>query len=437
VIPGHPFDVEWDVENKGASPFELLYSWRDSINLSTDATWDAPGSASPDVFLGQISRSTGRDTLGNLTLDPYTEKLNPRVPTSTPAGPYFLIVAVDSSNDLYEGLNLPGEDDIKENNNVLASAPFDVVELSTDLIVEIVSNVPGMVYRGESFDVSFRVTNVGEPTPVAGWNDRISLTNIGMVASALANLVHSGPLGTGESYVVDRTVTVPHTLAPGAYDLTASTDTRNAVVELGALDGNNSASTPSVVTDAATDLIAATFEAPASSTSGESILVRWTVQNVGALDLAPVLRVDKIYLSEDQSLDPQDVLLSTRATTAGLLAGQTGAAMECACTLPLLPPRAGAIRCFCHSTVSSLCHGTPSWARWNMSASFCTSNLTTAIRWRRRSTCHRVRAGIYRSSSSPTAARATSRVAMSSTTRRSGAFRRLLCHRRPISTSHP
>ncbi len=244
-----------------------------------------------------------------------------------------------------------------------------VTAVPADLKITNVS-IPSVNYSGESMTFSYTVTNVGTNPVWSGtqsWTDFLWLTAdstfIRDRASYLGSVVtpRQGPLNPGDSYVVTTTVTLPQgTGETGSQyylwiDLDAHNDLSplffpyqayqemtgwwpgapaNADPTLDLLSHapvnagdnsdlvsffthwayenptNNRYQQPLQITYREADLQITNLQVPAGATSGQTIPVTYTVTNEGNRATRVSSWTDGIYLSHDDSLDPNDTQLT-------------------------------------------------------------------------------------------------------------------------------
>ncbi|MCA9757130.1 MAG: T9SS type A sorting domain-containing protein [Candidatus Eisenbacteria bacterium] len=320
ALAGHLTTVQWSVgENTGA---EILVasSWDDYAFLSLDGTYDPD-----DIPLGSARHSTSGDP-GSYRLDPYSKSPSFRIPNSVPEGDYRIVLQVDRYDQLFEGF----DDDPTENDNEIASLSFPVRVRTTDLLVEVDFgagfSLPDTAAAGQSVDVSWKVTNVGDVvTPVGSWWDRFYFSTNNTIGSGdplLANVKRVGALAPGQSYVVEKTIQIP-LRGPGAYYFIVATDYLDEVYERGEGNANNRVAEGVVVSGEAADLVVDAIEAPDIGESAQTVRIDWTVRNQGNRFTAASSWVDRVYLSPSTSLTEDSIPIGARTRTASLPADST------------------------------------------------------------------------------------------------------------------
>jgi hypothetical protein len=236
-----------------------------------------------------------------------------------------------------------------EGNN-LTPAPVDITPYNApDLQVTDLA-VPERALRGQSFDVTYTVTNLGGPTPFQqpAWDDLIYLsrdTFLDLRADRFLTAVpHKDGLAAGGAYGVMRTLTVPTDLATEAYYVFVVTDparyTATGDLFEGANERNNdrASAVPMIVElPPPTDLVVTDVVVPAEARSGEPVHFEWTVKNQSIDTPAAGIWTDSLFLSTDATWDISDRPLG-RATFSGTLPPGTSYTLTLDTTLPPATP---------------------------------------------------------------------------------------------------
>lgn len=282
---GHPLAVTWQVLNTGNTTVGYSEAWSDRLYLSTDTGLDAG-----DISLGSAGQSASPGNWAS-----YGGAASFTIPISTPVGDYYLIVAVDHGDSVFE--------DQGELDNVLASASkVSVQDAPADLGVALNYDprhqAPASGAATQSIVVPWKVTNIAiDATATVSWQDRLYLSTTPDLSGTkwtLSTPSSSGGLGGGASYVREVTAKVPEVL-PGGYFLVAQTDLTGVVYEAGAT-GNNLAFSPFQVTSAGADLAITAFSAPGTAKAGDPLSVTWTVKNLGTLPTPVSIWQDRVRL---------------------------------------------------------------------------------------------------------------------------------------------
>lgn len=309
VFRGGSAQVGWSVGNIGSTPIAAV-SWSDGVSLSADAVLDPS-----DLLLSTAGASAQACDFAS-----YARNLSFTVPTSVPPGDYRLIVTLDRTNTLPEGTC---ETACEQNNTIVSAGVLRVEPGAADLLVSVDPASPAGGPIGSGFNLTWQVTNIGDaPTQTSSWRDRIVLISetSGAVVHTFTTRLRSGALGVGASYTSTVGLSVPITLAPGAYRLGVITDVDNDVFEP-ANESNNSTSTPFTITGEIPDLVASMVSVPDSVVAGQPFTVQWTISNQGTLTTLSSQWQDAVFLSIDSVVgNADDIALTPTRTRNGSLA---------------------------------------------------------------------------------------------------------------------
>jgi len=320
VHSGDIVPVSWTVTNLGNRDTREG-NWTDRVFLSTDPSLD-----SGDTQLGEISHSAILTTG-----DQYSTTLNVRLPDGI-GGDYYILVFTDATVRGMNGVrgvsggNSTGSvpEFQGEGNNLTAA--FMPVTLTPPPDLEVTSLIargpdpgrPGHVLSGQSFTVTYTVTNNGSgdtPDRQAIWDDRIYLSRDPYLSDAdvyFADDRHSGGLAAGASYSRTVALKAPRNMTGPWYvfvlsDAPTSTSPRGLVFE-GDQEGNNATvtATPLLIEQPPpSDLVVDSINVPQSAMAGDTVHLTWAVSNVG-VNAANGTWSDTAYLSADNIWDIGD-----------------------------------------------------------------------------------------------------------------------------------
>ena len=259
---GQALTIDWTITNQGTGTTNTA-SWYDRMVLSRD---DQLGNGD-DVFLFNTLRSGGLLSGGN-----YAATTDVVLPNGI-EGDFYLFVIADATDVVDEF--------ILEGNNTRRSDLISItLTLPPDLQVTSIT-VPVAALTAGVVDVSWQITNRGVGSADGNWLDRIYLSNDATVGGdqLLGSLAHTGGLASGNSYTGSITAQLPE-LADGAYYIVVVTDAAAEVFEHQNENNNASFSTDpfSVVHP---DLRVTSLSVPTQSSSGNTMLVQWTIGNTG------------------------------------------------------------------------------------------------------------------------------------------------------------
>ena len=335
---GDTIPVTWTVTNVGNRDTRVGY-WIDRVYLSSD-----PSLSSDDTELGEIGHysilPTGQSY--TITLD---------VPLPYDIGGNFYILVFTDANE-YGAIDVPGlspdgsgamgrvEEFQGEGNNITAAPlpitanPLPDLQVTTVTATGPDSTQPDHVYTGQTFTVSWTVTNhstgAGDtPNDQSTWHDQIWLSRDTILDSSdtfLDDVQHTGGLGAGASYTMTDTLKAPQNLS-GPWYVFVLTDPADCLIQPRGMvfEGNNEnnnatpTTTPLLIDQPPpSDLHVDPITIPAV---GHVRVVQcrssWTVTNTGA-NPASGTWIDAAYLSPSPIWDYTDPVIG-RMTFSGTI----------------------------------------------------------------------------------------------------------------------
>jgi len=157
VVSATPFALQYTVTNQGDGPTRGV-SWNDGFYVSGDDTWSGD-----DLYLGQLSKS--------LPVAPdssYSGQAMLNLPADY-SGVYYLFAVTDRSNRIAE----------TDNDNVSQPLAIEVIEKPLpDVAVEEIA-AGRIIYKpGDTIDVSWTVSNIGDATASGGWTEKVSIVSL-------------------------------------------------------------------------------------------------------------------------------------------------------------------------------------------------------------------------------------------------------------------
>jgi YD repeat-containing protein len=282
AIDGDSIDVSWAVRNDG--PDGIDGAWQDEIVLAPN------GNLANAISLGTFTRTSG---LGAGLSYARTERV--RLPQRI-QGLYQLFAKTDAANIQAE---------TNENNNALgASSGLTVsIQQRPDLQATSVA-APPAIPAGGVVDVQWTVRNFGPAaTPTGGsrWVDRVYVSFDNQLDSGdvlLGERQNGSALAVGESYTSRDNFALPAALSGNLYILVVADGT--GVVEEYPQEGNNVIAT-AIAVDATVvpppDFVATAITGPDQAFDGQSVTVRYRIENRGAGDTFPLAWTDTIWLT--------------------------------------------------------------------------------------------------------------------------------------------
>jgi subtilase family serine protease len=207
------------------------------------------------------------------------------------------------------------------------SATLTVLSPKPDLTVTAAA-VPTSTLTDAAFNISWTVKNQGAASAGASWADRVWLSNdnqFGADDRLVGEFPFNSNLEPGQSAERIQTVSIARNAVSqdGAYFLLIQTDANNQIPE-GANENNNALARPiSVTRQPRPDLVVDNIAAPNSAFFGQTILVQWTVKNIGGGPTNAQGWQDFVYLSLDNVPEIEDPFKLPLANVSYLAAGES------------------------------------------------------------------------------------------------------------------
>jgi uncharacterized repeat protein (TIGR01451 family) len=307
---GERININWTVENQGDGTAigQSENYWADGLYLSIDNVLD-----SSDIY--QVSNRRWQQPL--IAGANYTTSINYQIPDIS-SGNYYLFIKTDGWPG--PGYNDPPNGRVyesNEDNNILTKL---IVIKKSDLVVEIIA--PDQASARENVQINWTVKNQGNGTAIGQaenyWADSLYFSTDNVLDSSD---IHLGsywrwqqPLIAGTNYTASINVQIPD-IPSGNYYLLVKTDGWPGGIYTDPPNGrvyesdedNNILAEP--ITIGAADLVVIDIVAQDQASVGERIIVNWTVKNQGDIR-AKASWANRLYISNDSTLDDSDILLS-------------------------------------------------------------------------------------------------------------------------------
>lgn len=302
---GEPLTVSWTVRNGGNST--ALGGWSDEIYLSDDPVYDGR-----DLELASVVRY---DLLH--AGESYQATATASLLSTGKSGLNYLIFRTDP---------FPG---VAESNAAISQMVLEIeLDLNGPDLKASALNVPGVVGLGSSFDVSYRVDNLGVIAAQPSWTESIYISADDVfdngdhfLSERSVAVGELPPLAAGDFRLHNERLTIPTGYSTGTNYLLLRVNPDRG---LGENDlSNNTLVVPLLLGDVGPDLTVATASAPASAGLGSRVDVSWTVANGGDA-AAEAYWEDQLWFSEDPVFGPDDLYLWEvgRTSSAPLAAGE-------------------------------------------------------------------------------------------------------------------
>lgn len=298
---GAKLAIDYRVDNYGATPTPNAY-WSDRFWLSTDATFNP----SVDTLLGSVAHwgaladGDGYEATAQFDL------------SNALTGNFYVFMTTDADNVVFELDNA--------NNTTRSLGMVSIASTPANLVASAV-DLPTSAEAGKQLALSWMVSNLGSgDSIVTSWVDRIGLSSDGVFGDdddiVLGDVLHSGLLGVGGSYIANASVTIPFSVV-GNYTLYVLSDVNNQVHE-GLDEQDNAISSAISITRVTPDLLPLPGVLPAAVTGGESLTVTWHVDNQGANQTNAFSWYDDVWLSLDTTLNTaSDIYLGSFPPQSG------------------------------------------------------------------------------------------------------------------------
>src|SRR5260221_15057 len=341
VGAGHNFSVTYTLQNHDlgdtTQPFNnQLYLSHDPVLDSGDLLLDTQTFTSPLAGATALNNPTDLLIFRNTLL----------VPTGPPGGNYYVIVKLDSSNNLAETNLIPTALNGENDNTVVLNGLLQIDSPDLGLLNEGTGGVPGFpnavatssfvfsantVGAGHNFSVTYTLQNHDLGDTTQPFNNQLYLSHDPVLDSGdllLDTQTFTSPLAgaTALNQPTDLLIFRNNLLVPvgtpgGNYYVIVKLDSSNNLAETNliptALNGENDNTVVlnGLLTVAAPDLqvfSGPTFTLPNGATAanpGDTIKVTYAIKNAGSGDAAGSWN-DRLYLSADSTLDGGDPLVA-------------------------------------------------------------------------------------------------------------------------------
>jgi PKD repeat protein len=302
IMSSEEIKVKWTTTNTGQWD---AGTFRVGAYLSADDKWD-----SKDLLLGSVSvESLGKGLSINHTATISIADKN--------AGKWNILLRADDESRLTE---------LSTEKSTIGRAVTVALSPIPDLTVKSMT-VDGTARSGQSLKITSVFANIGKnATRQSRWSEDYYLspgtTFNSATAVKLASRTHNGVLNIGDEYTSTLDVTLPPDIE-GNFMLFALVDGADAIYEEN--ENNNSRSIPIYVNGRnsnAGDLTISKITANSTILAGSEITISYDITNRGEYAAEGLCR-DVIYLSHDNVLDNNDVMVGTVSGKISIEPGNT------------------------------------------------------------------------------------------------------------------
>lgn len=298
--------VDWRVANTGTGATSK--DWKDRIYLSSDDTF-----GSEDILLGSVANQSQLAAGAEYAASAFV-----RLPDNISSN-FRIFVVADADGQVPEAL---------ETDNASASESFLVTDKPPQLVASSLTT-PAFILSDVLTPISWTVTNSGTgPVADVGWTDSIFISADAIFDAGdtrVADFNYRGPLAVDEAVTRQEQIKLPQGLT-GSFHFFVVSDSWNQIFEYGKEDdnravrrgGNGEIAPVDVLATNPPDLetMAVELSVP-NALSGAVLSVQATIANNGATAFSSNW-TDRFFLSADQILDVQDIMLAERGKGSGL-----------------------------------------------------------------------------------------------------------------------
>lgn len=303
-VAGGTLDLELTVSNMGEGP-TLSSSWIDGLRLF-------PEGVNSNARAIDLDLATH---IGNLQSgEEYVHILQVLLPLSLDTGYYDIHHNIDVEDDVYEDIDLLVNDTIF---TIYVSHDESVVSNLEALSIEPLEPL----LAGATVPIQYEVHNSSISTSATSWFDRLQLHSLNGTFLAANHHLHIGGLGQGANYIDTIYFDIPSGLE-GPYELILDIDTTGANLEYN-LDNNHLPTVIDVSLPPWSDLVPTFIDIPSSVASGQEFGLTYTVVQSGSAPVLDAEWVDRVYLSTDDIIDANDILLWTFEFSMDMSTGDT------------------------------------------------------------------------------------------------------------------
>jgi hypothetical protein len=299
---GDDINISYKVKNLG-NKVAMGY-WSDNIYISKDASFNLK--TAQFLFENKVGTLVDIDSTYNV------DNLTLTLPNGLAPDFYYIYIVTDALNSIYE---YNYEDD-----NVLISRIMEVKTYPPTDISAVSISAVNTTNSGQELSVQALVTNVGTPPSKASfWYDDIYISQTSVLdknkAKLLKRISHNSSLKPQESYSVNEIVKIPDGLS-GNYFLYFVADATETNGDIN--PANNQVSQPiTIKLTPPVDLNVLSFSTAIEQFAGQPVQVFYEAINQGTNGTKRSW-VDKVYLSNDNQISNDDVVIGSKEQTRTL-----------------------------------------------------------------------------------------------------------------------
>ena len=310
AVQGDVVPLVFSVVNAGTKAASATHGWKDKVYISSSHQWNTS-------TMQLMNTHTYSATL--LPDSSYQINTGINIPLSLPEGFYYFYVYTDAENSVYEYTD--------EGNNIMRSDPIYIKAYPPIDLATTSATAPASANSGTQITVGWSVHNYGLGTTLAAhWYDGIFLSPdpvfSAQTAIYLGEKRRNGPMAPGHSYSTTHTVTIPNGLS-GTWYLIVVADRMDIHHDVNRVNNASPPQTIAITLTPSPDLVVTDFTVPISAVAGQPVKIGWEVSNLG---IGPTLSggwIDRLYLSSNYTIEPEDPVLGSKAFSGSLAMGQS------------------------------------------------------------------------------------------------------------------
>jgi subtilase family serine protease len=304
IVLGQPIPLTWTVTNNSSVAAPTI--WPDSVYVSDDQVLDGS-----DTLIGQYVYNRNTPLAGE---DSYTNTQTVSIP-NTQLGNRYLLFVTDYGSGLFGAYSNQGE--TNESNNIKA-VPISLS--APDLLVSSITATAAQttVVSGQPVELVWTIKNQGAAEANGTWTDNIYLSDDSNIGNDrfIGSFDFTGKVAAGQSIERRQTITLPIDIATSNYRFVVITDSGSRIPEGINNEANNTAIDDQPIQiskfNSFPNLVVTGVTPPATAVSGQSVVVSWQVTNSGQGATSSPNWYDRIWLSQDDTLDiTADYLLNS------------------------------------------------------------------------------------------------------------------------------
>lgn len=326
VFAGTYLPITITISNTGQSL--AAATWKDKIFISVDSVWNPNKVMALDSFDRVLDINDGNSYTSSTSVN--IPMLSLIVPSLDSNSICYLYIVTDYDDDVYEH-------GVANTNNITRSEPFYVASLPpVDMkMINAITSTDSSA-AGQQILVTWTTQNIGNKTDYWNyqfWYDAIYVSQDTVWDTNdvfVTDWTISGPIDSLESYTETKTFTVPNGLTGAVYFLMVADHTNlnndgNVGNNYKPLSTNLGQLIPIILTPVDyPDLLVDTFIASSSNgTAGQPTTIYYTVTNNGDGPTLTGSWTDKVYLSNDFTVDGSDQIIGTKARVDTLQVGDS------------------------------------------------------------------------------------------------------------------